>query len=87
MKRIGLKVSSTLAAALLVVLAMAQPSGSIAQVAGTASIHGHVNNPVGQAITNGEVRLSTDRSSSAAATARPCPDFAHRPDPAGSAPL
>src|ERR1700723_729475 len=66
MKRIGLKVSSTLAAALLVVLAMAQPSGSIAQVAGTASIHGHVNNPVGQAITNGEVRLSTDRSSSAA---------------------
>ena len=66
MKRIGLKVSCTLAAALLVVLAMAQPSRSMAQVAGTASIHGHVNNPVGQAITNGEVRLSTDRSGSAA---------------------
>ena len=66
MKRIGLKVSGTLAAALLVVVAMAQPSRSIAQVAGTASIHGHVNNPVGQAITNGEVRLSTDRSGTAA---------------------
>lgn len=68
MKRIGLKtrmISSTLAAALLVILAMAQPSRSIAQT-GTASIHGHVNNPVGQAITNGEVRLSTDRSASAA---------------------
>jgi tetratricopeptide (TPR) repeat protein len=66
MKRIGLKVSGTLAAALLVVVAMAQPSRSVAQVAGTASIHGHVNNPVGQAITNGEVRLSTDRSGTAA---------------------
>jgi tetratricopeptide (TPR) repeat protein len=68
MKRIGLKmrISSALAAALLVILAMAQPSRSIAQVAGTASIHGHVNNPVGQPITKGEVRLSTDRSASAA---------------------
>jgi tetratricopeptide (TPR) repeat protein len=68
MKRIGLKtrkISSTLAAALLVVLAAAQPSGSIAQTA-TASIHGHVNNPVGQPIANGEVRLSTDRSAAAA---------------------
>ena len=69
MKRIGLKtrkISSALAAALLVVLAMAQPSRSIAQATGTASIHGHVNNPVGQAITKGEVRLTTDRSASAA---------------------
>jgi tetratricopeptide (TPR) repeat protein len=72
MKRIGLKVSSTLAAALLVVLAMAQPNRLLAQMTekqqglGDASIHGHVNNPVGQAITKGEVRLTTDRSSQAA---------------------
>jgi len=68
MKRIGLKtreISSALGAALLVILAMAQPNRSIAQAA-AASIHGHVNNPVGQAITSGEVRLTTDRSSPAA---------------------
>ncbi len=63
MKRIGLKVSSTLAAALLVILAMALPSRSMAQATGSASIHGHVNNPVGQPVTKGEVRLTTDRSS------------------------
>jgi tetratricopeptide (TPR) repeat protein len=68
MKRIGLKVSSAVASALLVVLAMA-PSRSMAQMTesqqgqGTASLHGHVNNPIGQAITKGEVRLSTDFSS------------------------
>jgi tetratricopeptide (TPR) repeat protein len=70
MKRIGLKVSSTLA--LLVGLAMmAQPNPSMAQTrveqaVGDASIHGHVNNPVGQAVTKGEVRLSSDFSSPAA---------------------
>jgi tetratricopeptide (TPR) repeat protein len=63
MKRIGLKVSSTLAAALLVILAMAHPARSLAQ--GTASIHGHVNNAIGQALTKGEVRLTTDRSADA----------------------
>lgn len=63
MKRIGLKIG-TLATALLVVLALALPGHSWAQT-GTASIHGHVNNPVGQAITKGEVRLSTDRSGDA----------------------
>ena len=35
---------------------------------GTGSIHGHVNNPVGQPVTKGEVRLITDRSSAAADT-------------------
>jgi tetratricopeptide (TPR) repeat protein len=68
MKRIGLKVSSTLAAALLVVLAVAQPGRLMAQAAATGptgSIHGHVVNPVGQPITKGEVRLSTDRTSDA----------------------
>ena len=73
MKRIGLKVSkigkvsTTLAAALLVILAMAQSSRSGAQTVkeqglGDAGIHGHVNNPVGQAITKGEVRMTTDKS-------------------------
>ena len=65
MKRIGLKVSSTLAAALLVVLAVAQPARLMAQAAATGSIHGHVINPVGAPITKGEVRLSTDRTSEA----------------------
>jgi len=65
MKRIGLKVSSTLAAALLVIVATTQPVRSLAQE-GTASIHGHVSNAIGQPQTKGEVRLSTDRTSSAA---------------------
>jgi tetratricopeptide (TPR) repeat protein len=66
MKRIGLKVSSSLAAALLVVLAVAQPGRLMAQAAAaTGSIHGHVVNPIGAPITRGEVRLSTDRSSDA----------------------
>jgi tetratricopeptide (TPR) repeat protein len=66
MKRIGWKIGktskiSTLAAALLVILAMAYPRSSMAQ--NDASIHGHVNNPVGQPVTSGEVRLTTDFSS------------------------
>jgi tetratricopeptide (TPR) repeat protein len=71
MKRIGLKIS-TLATALLVILAVALPSRSMAQMTesqqgqASGSIHGHVNNPVGQAITKGEVRLTTDKSSTAA---------------------
>ena len=63
MKRIGLKVSSTLAVALLVILAMACPSRSNAQ--GSASIHGHVTNPAGQPIVKGDIKLSTDRSAQA----------------------
>jgi tetratricopeptide (TPR) repeat protein len=80
MKRIGLKIkkigktgkaSITLAAALLVILAMASPRSSMAQTVkeqglGDASVHGHVSNPIGQPVTKGEVRLSNDRSSPAA---------------------
>src|SRR5260370_3706689 len=58
------KESSALAAALLVILAMAHPSRSVAQAAG-ASVHGHVINPAGMALNKGEVRLSTDRASEA----------------------
>jgi tetratricopeptide (TPR) repeat protein len=61
MKRMGLKVSSTLAAALLVIFAMAHPATSLAQEP-SASIHGHVNNAIGQPITKGEIRLTTDRA-------------------------
>jgi tetratricopeptide (TPR) repeat protein len=63
MKRMGWKVSSTLAAALLVIFAMAQPSTSLAQAQPSASIHGHVNNAIGQPLVKGEVRLTTDRAS------------------------
>jgi tetratricopeptide (TPR) repeat protein len=65
MKRIGLKVSSILSAALLVILAVAQPSRSMAQATGSASLHGHVTNPAGMALNKGEVRLSTDRAADA----------------------
>jgi tetratricopeptide (TPR) repeat protein len=62
MKHIVLKVSSTLAAALLLILTMAQPA--LAQPQG-ASIHGHVTNPAGIALSKGEVRLTTDRAAEA----------------------
>ncbi|MGD0443693.1 MAG: tetratricopeptide repeat protein [Edaphobacter sp.] len=64
MRRFGLntkKISGALAGALLVVLAMALPTRSMAQ--GTASIHGHITNAAGIAVNKGEVRLTTDRSS------------------------
>jgi tetratricopeptide (TPR) repeat protein len=65
MKHFGLntkKISGAFAGALLVVLAMALPTRSLAQ--GNASIHGHVNNAAGMALNKGEVRLTTDRASS-----------------------
>jgi tetratricopeptide (TPR) repeat protein len=61
MKRIGLKISTTLATAVLLLVAMAYPERSVAQ--GTASIHGHVNNAAGMALPKAEIRLSTDRTS------------------------
>jgi tetratricopeptide (TPR) repeat protein len=60
MKRIGLKISSILAVSLLAIFVMARPSNLLAQ--GTASIHGHVDNAIGQPVTKGEVKLTTDRS-------------------------
>ena len=61
MKRIGLKISTTLATAVLLLVAMAHPARSVAQ--GTASIHGHVNNAAGMPLPKAEIRLSTDRTS------------------------
>jgi tetratricopeptide (TPR) repeat protein len=54
------KISSVLAAALLVGLALVHPARSMAQA--TVSIHGHVTNPAGVALNKGEVRLTTDRT-------------------------
>jgi tetratricopeptide (TPR) repeat protein len=67
MKRMGWttsktgKISSVLATALLVILAMTHAARSVAQATGSASIHGHVINPAGMALNKGEVRLSADR--------------------------
>ncbi len=55
--------TSALAAALLIGLAMAHPGRLMAQA--TASIHGHVNNAAGIALTHGDVKLTTDRSAQA----------------------
>ncbi len=69
MKRIGLKSSNILAAALLVALTIVQTGRSMAQMktdekgVGDATIHGHILNPIGQPVTSGEVRLSTDKTS------------------------
>jgi tetratricopeptide (TPR) repeat protein len=60
MKRIGLKLSTTLTFALLAVMAMAYPAHTLAQAG--ASIHGHVINAAGMPVNKGEVRLSQDRS-------------------------
>ncbi len=69
MKRIGLKSSNILASALLVALTMVQAGRSMAQMktdekgVGDATIHGHVTNPIGQPVTTGEVRMTTDKTS------------------------
>ena len=62
MKRTEWKVGGTLAACLLTIFALALPANVKAQ-SGTASIHGHVNNPAGQALNSGDVKLTTDRTS------------------------
>jgi len=59
--RIGRKWSAGLGAALALVLALSTQTGW-AQPA-PASIHGHVNNPIGAPITKGEVKLTQDRGS------------------------
>jgi tetratricopeptide (TPR) repeat protein len=60
MKRIGRK-WSTLAASLAMAVLVASPALVRAQA--TASVRGHVQNAAGMPVTNGEVRLTQDRSS------------------------
>ena len=61
MNRIGRKWHAGLGACLALVLAMAGQNGW-AQPA-PASVHGHVNNPVGAPMPKGQVKLTQDRSS------------------------
>ena len=65
MKPMRVRVSiTTLAAALWMVVALAQPSRMLGQ-APAASLHGHVTNAAGIALNKGEVRLTTDRGTDA----------------------
>ena len=64
MQQLKKRINGGLITSMLVLGAMLQPARLMAQ-APTATIHGHVNNAAGQAVTKGDVKLSTDRSSDA----------------------
>ncbi len=55
-----------LALALTATFTVAQPRTSLAQsAAATVNVNGHVNNAIGQPITKGDVKLTTDKTSAA----------------------
>lgn len=62
MKIFKIRNAGALAAGIAGLVLLAQPARLQAQA--TAMIHGHVQNPAGQAVTQGEVRLSTDKNPS-----------------------
>lgn len=62
MRRSNGKLAGILAMVVLAVYALAGGSSAWAQAAG-ASVHGHVQNAIGQPLTKGEVRFTTDRTS------------------------
>jgi tetratricopeptide (TPR) repeat protein len=73
MKIFRMKIAIVMSACLLGLGSLAQPEHLMAQAAApaapaeapagpTAGIHGHVNDPLGVTITTGEVRLTTDKS-------------------------
>jgi tetratricopeptide (TPR) repeat protein len=71
MKINGMRIAGVLTACLLGLVTLAQPGRLMAQAAapapaatpGAASVHGHVNDPLGVVpVPNGEVRLTTDRN-------------------------
>ena len=70
MKISRMRIAGVLTACLLGLVTLAQPGRLMAQAAapapaaipGAASIHGHVIDPGGVPVTNGEVRLTTDRN-------------------------
>ncbi|GAC1356382.1 MAG: hypothetical protein NVSMB3_02640 [Acidobacteriaceae bacterium] len=64
MRRFGRKMSSGLAAGAFAA-AMLSPMRMMAQAAPAASIHGHVQNAVGQPVTKGDVKLTTDKAADA----------------------
>lgn len=61
-----MKIFRILAAGVFGAVLVGQPTTLLAQA--TGSIHGHVTNPAGTAVTNGEVRLTTDKSAGNPAT-------------------
>jgi tetratricopeptide (TPR) repeat protein len=64
MKISNARIAGSLAACFVGLAMLAQPGHLMAQAA--ATIHGHVQNPAGQTVTEGEVRLTTDKNPSAA---------------------
>ena len=62
MKIFGITVAGAVAASFLGLATLTHPAQLVAQ--GTASIHGHVQNPAGMPFTTGEVRLSTEKNPS-----------------------
>ena len=56
-----MKILKTLAACVFGVALSALPAGVLAQATG-GTLHGHVSNPAGAPVNNGEVRLTTDKS-------------------------
>jgi tetratricopeptide (TPR) repeat protein len=60
MKIFGTRISALLAGCLLAATAVGHPPRLMAQ--GDATIHGHVTNPAGQALTAGTVQLTTDKN-------------------------
>jgi hypothetical protein len=69
MKIFGIRIAGVLAACFLGMVSLAQPGRLMAQAgetapaaASVATIHGHVNDPLGIPFTKGEVRLTTDKN-------------------------
>jgi tetratricopeptide (TPR) repeat protein len=80
MKTLGMRVAGAVAACLLGVMTLGQPARVMAQAAG--SIHGKVTNPAGMPVTDGTVRLTTDRSPGSAANKKY--DYTFPLDPNGN---
>ena len=64
-RRYGQRVSGSLIAGLLMLGTVAQPAAMHAQEAANATIQGKVNNAAGQPVTQGDVKLTQDKSSDA----------------------
>jgi tetratricopeptide (TPR) repeat protein len=62
MKVLKMRIASSLAVCLAGLVMLSLPGRLVAQM---ATVHGHVQNPAGQALTQGEVRLTTDKTPSA----------------------
>jgi hypothetical protein len=63
MKIFGTRIAGAVTGCLLAIAAFGHPGHAMAQ--GTATIHGHVNDPTGLPVKEGEVRLSTEKNPSA----------------------